>query len=132
MLSTLALCVALAVRLDTDPPTSPGPRLQPFPWRNLEEYRVQQLELARSRRAFMEENIALFEWALNFKKWPLYTPEEAVRKRHDLEKWCMSMEFVKRYEQELELWGEERERNPGSATDKRALDRIGKLLKEEE
>lgn len=43
----------------------------------------------------------------------------------------MQVEFMKKYERELELWGEQRKLNPGSETDRVALDRIGKLLKEE-
>ena len=129
MLPTLVFWLVLAGQGNATPPVSPKQGSQVLPWSDIET--IYRFELARtkSRRAFLEETIATFEKDLKESP-PLYTPEQAVRVRRNLDKWREQVQFMKRYEWELELWKQQREQNPGSETDEKALERLGALLKE--
>jgi hypothetical protein len=120
------MCFAMIGRQGIEPPSQPDYRLQLSPWRDI--YRP-ELERTKSRRAFLEEYIETMENDL--REIPaIYTPKEALRVQQRIAHWRVYVQFMKRWEQELELWEQQQKVDPGLETDRKALDRLERLRKE--
>jgi hypothetical protein len=128
MLSSLVLCLTLSGRLGADLPQPQHHRLQAVPWRNIEEFHRHHLELTRNRRAGLEEMVKWWEKML---KDPLFTPKEVEHHRQHVVYLLECVQQMKKYEQVLEWYEQQRRLNPGPETEQEALDRITKVLKEQ-
>src|SRR5262245_41522348 len=91
----------------------------------------EHLEHVRRSIAIMESNIELIEGVM--KELPhLYTPSERASRYRDLDEMREQVRFMRTREQVLEWAAQQRKMNPGPATKREVLDRLEKLIKEED
>jgi hypothetical protein len=128
-ISMLVMCLEQAMQIAPCQQPPPQHQLKLNHGWEIEAIYSQELERTRRSRTLLEAYIEKLQSDL--REIPaMYTPKEDIRVRQRIEDWRVEIQFMKRYEQEVELWEQQRKLNPGSETDRTGLERVGKLNKE--
>lgn len=125
---SLAVTCLVITGLCAQPPAPLDLNLQKLLAGTFEKMHRDQLEMNKSRRAFLEEMIEMYEKDL--KGQSLYPQSQASRIRQDLVALRETVQYMKSVQRELEGWERERKTNPTSQTDSAAIDRLERLYKE--
>jgi hypothetical protein len=127
MFSALATCLVMMVHLANNAQIQPPPGVPGLP--GMESFRREHLKHTHRGIALVEDMIESDEIFL--KEFPdLLSPDRVIRMRKGIVEMRAELVKMKRLEEELIRWEEERKVNPGLDTDRAALERLEKLHKE--